>query len=291
VEEMPLLCPSLVSRIGPGRYTTRITSAFNISDAPNGGYLMYIAAQAMKQEASCTEKSKAHQHALAISTNYHLKTTFDAEAEVHVEVLGGSRSTTSMLARLVQDSKACATIMATFGDLGAFRGPTVDDDGASGAPALPAPADCVRANDRYAALIGDDIRIAQQVEYLTAADSPFTLHTMAGEPGGPMHYDAWGGFTDRGLVDVCHLPFFCDAFPPPLLNHSPTSWLPTIEISVHTRAIPPEGTNRVRVHFSSRHLTNGLFETDGEVWDEAGASLLATSRQLARVLQPPAPKS
>ena len=57
-------------------------------------------------------------------------------------------------------------------------------------------------------------------------------------------------------------------------------WTPTLELTVHVRAVPAPGWLRV-VH-STRNVAGGLLEEDAEVWDSADR-LVAQSRQLARV--------
>jgi hypothetical protein len=59
---------------------------------------------------------------------------------------------------------------------------------------------------------------------------------------------------------------------------APPGWVPTLELTVHVRAVPVDGPLRVRVRTQFVH--GGLFEEDGEYWDAAG-TLVAQSRQLA----------
>ena len=72
-----------------------------------------------------------------------------------------------------------------------------------------------------------------------------------------------------------------DAFPPTAFNtRLPVAWTPTVELTAHVRARPVPGW--VRCRFSTRFVTGGFLEEDGEVWDERGR-LVAQSRQLALV--------
>ena len=57
-------------------------------------------------------------------------------------------------------------------------------------------------------------------------------------------------------------------------------WAPTMELSVHVRAVPAPGWLKVR--HETRNIAGGLFEEDCEVWDSAGR-LVAQSRQLAKL--------
>ncbi len=80
-------------------------------------------------------------------------------------------------------------------------------------------------------------------------------------------------------IDSLALLLACDAFPPAAFNlDMPTNWVPTVELTVHVRAIPAPGP--VACFFRTRFVQNGLLEADGEVWDQNGV-LVAQSRQLA----------
>ena len=72
-----------------------------------------------------------------------------------------------------------------------------------------------------------------------------------------------------------------DAFPPTIFNADlPVAWTPTVELTAHIRANPAPGWLRCR--FSTRFVSSGFLEEDGEVWDSTGR-LVGQSRQLALV--------
>jgi hypothetical protein len=79
---------------------------------------------------------------------------------------------------------------------------------------------------------------------------------------------------------VRSLALFADAFPPPIFDVIPMSWVPTVELTVHFRA-RPRG-DWLHSVFRTRFLFDGMLEEDGEIWDESG-TLCALSRQLALV--------
>ena len=54
-------------------------------------------------------------------------------------------------------------------------------------------------------------------------------------------------------------------------------------MTTHVRGIPEPGWLRCR--FSTRFVSGGLLEEDGEIWDESGR-LVAQSRQLALTPKP-----
>jgi Acyl-CoA thioesterase C-terminal domain len=58
------------------------------------------------------------------------------------------------------------------------------------------------------------------------------------------------------------------------------AWTPTVELTAHVRARPAAGW--LRCVFTTRFVTGGFLEEDGEVWDET-STLVAQSRQLALI--------
>ncbi len=88
----------------------------------------------------------------------------------------------------------------------------------------------------------------------------------------------WFAFADGRPIDPLALLLVCDAFPPAVFNlQISPGWVPTVEYTVHVRAIPSPGP--VRCVFRSQFVQGGMFNEDGEVWDSAGR-LVAQSRQL-----------
>ncbi len=104
--------------------------------------------------------------------------------------------------------------------------------------------------------------------------------------GGPAEVGGWTRLVDRGLDNVA-VPMFCDCWPPPMFLRHGAGLAPTIELTVHFRHNPEPGWNWCS--FTSRVLSGGYVEEDGEVWSESG-TLIAQSRQLARfaLVLPPA---
>jgi len=82
-------------------------------------------------------------------------------------------------------------------------------------------------------------------------------------------------------VLMLSLLLVADALPPAIFNLDiPMGWTPTLEMTTHVRARPT--TEWLRCQFTTRFVTGGLLEEDGEIWDQAGR-LVALSRQLALV--------
>jgi len=95
-----------------------------------------------------------------------------------------------------------------------------------------------------------------------------------------------GWFRLPGDEPVDSLALLCavDAFPPTAFNaRLPVAWTPTVELTVHIRANPAPGWLRCR--FSTRFVTPGFLEEDGEVWASTGAWLAS------RVNSPSSPET
>jgi hypothetical protein len=102
-----------------------------------------------------------------------------------------------------------------------------------------------------------------------------------GATTGSASITGWFSFADGRPLDTLALLLVADAFPPPVFNiDMPPGWVPTIELTVHVRAVPAPGPLACR--FATRFIQGGYLEEDGELWDSAGR-LVAMSRQLALV--------
>ncbi len=106
----------------------------------------------------------------------------------------------------------------------------------------------------------------------------------SGQKSGEARIRGWFAFpaSADGVVediDTIGLLQAVDAFPPTIFNVDlPGGWTPTVELTAHVRARPAPGP--LRCVFTTRFVTGGFLEEDGEVWD-ANGRLVAQSRQLA----------
>ena len=108
---------------------------------------------------------------------------------------------------------------------------------------------------------------------------PEDARFLAGSPSGDPLLRGWIKLAGDEPMDVFGLLLATDAFPPTIFNANlPVAWAPTVELTAHIRGIPEPGWLRCR--FSTRFISGGMMEEDGEVWDASGL-LVAQSRQLA----------
>lgn len=251
-----------ISAIDPDRYAITISDRWNIGDVPNGGYLLSIAAGAVRE-------SLAHPDPFSV-TGHFFKPVSPGLAEIGVSISKVGRALSFARAGLVQGGVECLGVTAAFGDLDARSGL---DHVTTPAPAIPGRAGC-----RH---LDFPLPFFQQME---TALTPDSAHWLDGDNDDMCELQGWSSFVDGRAPDVLSLPLFADAFPPPVLRKvGSLGWVPTVEMTVQIRNRPAAGPLQCR--FGCRYITGGLTEEDGEIWDSTGR-IVAVSRQLASVRVP-----
>jgi Thioesterase-like superfamily len=163
--------------------------------------------------------------------------------------------------------------MATFGTLGDPKNP---DYLTLAPPDIPSPEACVSRAE--ATMFVNHSSINDSTEIRLHPDTGW----MNGQPSGTAQSIGWIRLRDGREPDPWALLYFADALPPTVFEILPDrAWVPTIEMTVHVRAKPAPGWILARM--TCRHVADGRFEEDGELWDSTGR-LVAQSRQLAMIL-------
>eukprot|EP01034_Spumella_vulgaris_P029844 gene29844-36964_t len=262
-----------------------LTRTLNIGDAPNGGYLMAIAISAARESINFHDP-------LSVTAYYLSKTQESSNLDIEVEVLSSSNSTSTVQITCSQEGVMRSRYLGTFGDLKKMKGISHSK---VIAPEIPHIKDCIDANAVLRKVMGEKLRIANEIEFRVPEDSHFAKTVMKGKQGQDASYDCWLTFGDAKAPCLRSLAFFCDAPPPPVINITPSNWVPTLEYTVHFWATPEvssdcafkyEGKHWIRGRFHTNFVRNGMLYTDAELWSADGETLLATSRQFARVLTP-----
>ncbi|MFW9994304.1 MAG: hypothetical protein ACFFD4_19825 [Candidatus Odinarchaeota archaeon] len=134
---------------------------------------------------------------------------------------------------------------------------------------LPDPSTCI-------ALAGSPFPFFGQVKLSVP---PAQISWLNGDDRKETIFSGYFSFQDGRSLDGLAVLLLADASPPPILRYAgPLAWVPTIEMTVQVRSIP-SGT-RVGFVSSTNFVTNGLAETDIELWSEKG-EIVALGRQLA----------
>ena len=241
---------------------------WNIGTNPNGGYLLALAAQALRQ---CTP---GQPDALSLTVHYLGPGLPGQPCRIDTEVLRSGRTASTVRATLRQDGNARLEVLAAMGNL----------DAASAAPPrlalpmpqMPPPEACP---GRSASAQGVDLPILQRMDV--------RLHPDEAQPGagGRARVSGWMRFTDGRAPDALACLLMADALPPAVFGLlGLVGWVPTLELTVQLRRRPSPGW--VLGQFRTDDLgADGLLVEDGALWDASG-QLVAQSRQLALVRQP-----
>ena len=90
----------------------------------------------------------------------------------------------------------------------------------------------------------------------------------------------WMGLRESRPIDALTVAVLSDAwFPAPWPRLRKLAPAPTIELTVHFRAPLPLPDSLLLGRFRTRHIEDGFFDEDGELWAPDG-TLVARSRQL-----------
>ena len=246
-------------------FTGQVQAAWNIGDNPNGGYLLALAAQALRQAAP------QHPDPLSITVHYLRPGRAGLPCQVHTQLLRSGRTLSTLRASLVQDGQTRLELLAAMGRL---------DSSDTAAPAqlalpmpqIPLPADCP---GRSASAQGVALSILNRLD--------IRLNPAEAVPGaaGQARVSGWIRFADGRAPDALGCLLMADAFPPAVFGLlGMVGWVPTLELTVHLRGHPAPGW--LLGQFSSQDLRDGRVVEDGALWDSRG-QLVLQSRQLALV--------
>jgi acyl-CoA thioesterase len=247
---------------GDGHYATEISPDWDIGGHANGGYLLSIAARAMLHAAERPDPVTV--------TGHYLFPGRPGRASVTTEVVKRGRTFATVTGALHAGGKRLLQVLGSFGDVSVPVGPERVE---AAPPDLPPP-------DRCVALVADDVapQFRRRVDVrLHPEDAGFADGAPSDEP----QVRGWFRLPGDEPVDTLALMLAVDALPPTAFNAGlPVAWTPTVELTAHVRARPAPGW--LRCVFTTRFVTGGFLEEDGEIWDGTGR-LVAQSRQLALV--------
>ncbi len=262
-----------IERIADGHYRATVDPGWAVIDgaAPNGGYLMALAARAMRDGHGHPDPATLTAHFLSPPT--------PGEVELDVEVVRAGRRHTTVAAQLRQDGRERVRLLGTFGDLAAADGLTHLDRPPLDLPPIE---DCIDATTR-------GVEVAEAGGYpappiLERFDHRQPEALVGWAQGRPTGRGETGGYLrwrDGAPMDTLGLLTVADCYPPAVFNLDGSSlgWVPTLELTVQVRGRPaPDGYLASR--FATTAITGGYLEEDGEIRDSDGR-LVALSRQLA----------
>jgi hypothetical protein len=247
----------IVERTGENRFETEISNDWSIV-APNGGYLMAIAGKVISNLSD-------YQIPLSMTAYYH-KPASPGHAELIIDRIIQSKRTLTAKISLVQKNTVVISYTGMFTLKDAFSGMTLVEK----QPQLPDPSICIEIPNP------PPMSFFKQVRLLIPRDQ---LDWLEGAEGKETAFSGYFSFRDDRPLDALSVLLFVDATPPPIFRKTgPLAWVPTLELTVQVRNIPTGGS----LGFISKtsFTTNGLTETDIELWTEDGR-IVALGRQLA----------
>ena len=252
-----------VARTDDDRFQAEIRPGWDIADNANGGYLLTMAARAIAQRCGRPDP-------ITITAHY-LSPGKPGPVEISTHVVKQGRRFATATATLSTGERPILTALASLGDVSEAEGPLRID---ASIPDIPPPDDCVpvEPTDTFPPPFMGRVELRLHPE-----DARFGT----GEPSGVPRVRGWFRLRDDEPMDTMALLIATDAFPPTIFNADlPVAWTPTVELTAHVRARPTPGW--LRCAFTTRFITGGFLEEDGEIWDSIGR-LVAQSRQLALV--------
>jgi acyl-CoA thioesterase len=259
----PFAIATAVQPDGPDQWSASIDPGWVIAGNANGGYLLAMATRALARAAGRPDPVTV--------TAHYLSPGQPGSVRITTQILKQGKRFATGAATMFSGSRPLLAVLGTLGDLSQAQGPELIE---GAPPELPPPEQCVRlhpADTFPPPFMGQvDLRLHPD-------DAVFATGHQSGRPL------MRGWFRLPGAEHVDSLALLCavDAFPPTAFNaRLPIAWTPTVELTAHIRANPAPGWLRCR--FSTRFVTAGFLEEDGEVWDSTGR-LVGQSRQLALV--------
>jgi acyl-CoA thioesterase len=245
------------------RYSTRIQPGWDVAGNANGGYLLAIVVRAMREASGRPDPVTV--------TGHYLAPGRPGDASVATEVLKQGRTLATVTGSLHAEDTRLLHAIGSFGDLSTRPGPERIE---AAPPELPPPDQCVE-------VIPDEPFPPPFMGRVDLRLHPDDAGFAEGKPSGEPRVRGWLRLRDGEPIDTIALVLAVDAFPPTAFNaRLPVAWTPTVELTAHIRARPEPGW--LRCTFTTRFVTGGFLEEDGEVWDDSGR-LVAQSRQLALI--------
>jgi acyl-CoA thioesterase len=249
-----------VTEVGPGLWRGEIAPGWRIGTVSNGGYVLAIAGRVLSQALPHNEPFNAH--------IMYTAPTEIGPIDCQVEVLREGGSTTFASVTMRQNGQVKAHVSAAYSDLGKLKGESFTR--------VERPQ--ITPWEEVDPIKEHGIELRQRVAQRYASGGEVFKR---GEPDSSGVFNGWLNFVDGTDPDPLSLLLFADAMAPPVFTvYGVLQWVPTVELTVSVRARPAPGPLQVR--FSSRHMTDGVVEEDGELWDSTG-KLVALSRQTSKV--------
>lgn len=246
-----------------------LDASWGILGRLHGGYLLAT----MVRESLAAGEPDLHPHPLATAATY-LTPPAAGPATVVVEPLRVGRSVASYRVVLTQDGHDCVQALVTLGTLPAADAMPRWSSATAGAPPVAALDDCIpppqpKGTDRRPGVMNHvDMRF-----------DPTSVGWDRGEATGNADYHGWlRMITDWNPVLAQFI--LADAPPPVTFDLGLIGWVPTLQLQVLLRRLPPPAGHWQQVRQFGLTVNGGLLDEDCNIWDDRGR-LTVQARQLA----------
>lgn len=239
-----------------------VDPSWAVGGKPHGGYLLRSAVE--------VALDADHPHPMAVSAHY-VSSPDAGPAQVDVERVRTGRRVASSRVRIAQDGVSRVEVLLSSGRWDAGSEPYWSAPG--GPPSLPAVEDCPRVPS-----VGPTGKVVGYFDHVDTRLDPSSAQWAVGKPQGQAEVRGWMRRDDGAAATPLDLLVFCDAMPPVTFDLGLMGWVPTLELTVHVRALPAPGW--LRVVQRATLLRDGWLDEECEVWDSTDR-LVAQARQLA----------
>jgi acyl-CoA thioesterase len=255
-----------VSEAETGLWKANIAPGWDIMGNTNGGYVLALIANAMRNATQRSDPLSVTGHFLAPAKS--------GPITVRTGIHKQGRTAATVSATAFSGERPIVSSIGSFGEV-VSGGETLVSRGVP--PSLPAVEDCFSLS-RLPELPDSEPwppPFMGKVDiWLHPDDAGFATGIPAGEP----RMRAWFELPGEEFVDSLALILAADALPPTTFNSGlPLAWTPTLELTVHVRAVPTPGW--LRIDSQTYFITDGRLEVDTLIWDSED-HLVAQSRQL-----------
>jgi len=258
---------SALNRIDQNTWQGEIPPGWGILGNANGGFLLGVAARSGVLASGRPDPVTITGHFLAPAAT--------GPITVETAVLKEGRRFATVRSEIY--SEEGLRLLAVLGSYGELVPGSAPERVAALPPELPPVEECIRIEPTEVfppPFMGRvDLRL-----------HPDDMPTGTAGPRCQIQLRGWFRWRDAEPIDTVGLVVAADAFPPTAFSADlPVGWVPTLELTTHVRERPPPD-GWLRCSFTTRFITGGFVEEDGELWAESGR-LIAQSRQLALIAE------
>lgn len=274
-----------VTRLGPGSYGAVLDRSWWIVAGPNGGYVAAVVLRAMVDAIDDPDRP------VRSMTIQYLRPPAVGEVTISVTIERAGRTVSNVTARMIQDGKPVALALAAFG---VDRDDTIGFDETDGLAEFFGDSPVPTPEQIPVSELDPDRDVPMRGHYdlrWVLGDLPFSAITTGSTGSASSGSDApvrrralcggWLRPAEPVPIDEVVLAAMSDAWMPPVFSRAEVELaVPTVDLTIHFRALPPDPLGFCFVFFDSPLASSGYIVEHGRILSPEGR-LLVESRQLA----------